>query len=1842
MIGFLQLENGIVFQGDSFGFEDNINNINNNHNGEIVFQTGMVGYPESLTDPSYNSQILVLTYPLIGNYGIPDFNEIDQYGLIKHFESDTIQVKGLIVGEYNDKYNHWNSYTSLSEWLKINLIPGLTGIDTRYLTKIIREKGVMKGRIIFNKDILNDSICNIEIDNLPLPKSDIQFFNSNSNSNSKTVLVIDCGIKVSQIREFLKRDVNVIKIPWNYNFNSDNKKINFDGIFLSNGPLNPTNYTDLINNLKIFIENNQKPIFGICLGHQILALAAGFKTYKMKYGNRGHNVPCQFIYKSKPTKRAVITSQNHGYAVDLNSSNEWLPLFVNANDNSNEGMIHKNMPYFSVQFHPEARAGPEDTKFLFDIFINSINNNNNKEIKIIDEIYNNLISNENENKNKNKNKIKKILILGSGGLSIGQAGEFDYSGSQAIKAYREEGIETILINPNIATIQTSTNIVDKIYYLPITTHYVKQVIDIESPDAIALSFGGQIALNCGIELDKNDYFKSKNIKVLGTSIKNIINTEDRKKFKNVVESIGESIAPCYTTDNLNDAIIGANKIGYPVLVRCGFALGGLGSGFVNNDMELTELIDKIISINSNIIIDKSLKGWKEIEYEIIRDQYDNCLAICNMENIDPLGIHTGESMVVAPSQTLNDIEYNMLRTVGIKMARCLNIVGECNIQYALNPHNQQYYIIEINARLSRSSALASKATGYPLAYIAAKLSLGYSLLDIKNSVTKSTTACFEPSMDYCVIKIPRWDLNKFPMVNHKIGSSMKSIGEVMAISRNFEEAFQKALRMTNDHILGFDPFLIGVEEITEDMLENPSYDRIFAIASAMYNNKFDINKIYDLTKINTWFLKKFLEIIKMYWKLYSSKDNINKDILLNAKKIGFSDIQIAQTIDNTPLLIRNLRKEYKIIPIIKQIDTVAGEFPCNTNYLYMTYNGNFNDIISNEISNEISNDNYNYNNDTIIVLGSGVYRIGSSVEFDWCAVNCVKTLRKFNKKTIMINYNPETVSTDYDEADKLYFEEINLERVLDIYEFEKPSGIILCMGGQISNNIAIPLHEQGVKIIGTQPDMIDLAENRYKFSRLLDELKIDQPKWSQLSNFVETQKFCHEVNYPCLVRPSYVLSGAAMRVVYNDNDLEKYLGFNDRHHNIKISKDFPVVISKFILNAKEIEVDAVSNNGDIVTYAISEHVENAGVHSGDATLVLPSKKLNNITLQNIDKVVKSIAKSLEINGPFNIQFIVKNNNIKVIECNLRVSRSFPFVSKTLNHNFIDLATKIMIGKNQFIQSLPPIHSNQIGIKVPIFSFNRLQDADSKLGVEMMSTGEVAGFGENEYIAYLKALQSSGFILPKINGNILISIGGDEYKKEFLKFVKMLENKNYHLYGTLGTANFYSENGIVISSLNKEEIFNVITKKRIDLIIITSYKNYNGKYNNESITDGYKIRRLAIDYGISIITDIKCSKLFVESICFDENINKALTVDINYDCKSISNTNTTNLNKIINNKNNKNVYNENDKIKENKLKTKGLESVDDLTRNILRNIFKKTTKIKKKNKNFNLNLLKNKIICNIFYEPSTRTRCSFSIASKKLGADVIDIDCNSSSVKKGESIEDFVKTIASLNIDLIVLRSDSKGFVNRAINALSNFKNQIPIINAGDGIGEHPTQALLDLYTIREKFGTVNDLTITFVGDLVNGRTVHSLAKLTSLYRIKINYLSTKNLKIPDDIYLFIKNKNIEQNIYFIDKNENENENENENIFKKLISYTDVLYMTRLQKERFTNENENENNYNYNLLKLTPNLLTHSKRNMIIMHPFPRNEEIDPLIDNDPRAFYFKQIENGLYVRMALLKYILKN
>jgi carbamoyl-phosphate synthase/aspartate carbamoyltransferase len=1969
-------------------------------------------------------------------------------------------------------------------------------------------------------------------------------------------------MKFNQLRCLLCRGVEVLVVPWDYDFPTLAGK-EYDGLFISNGPGDPATLSTTVKNLAKTVSEGRTPVFGICLGHQLLARAVGAGTIKMKFGNRGHNIPCT----SMITGKCHITSQNHGYAVDATTLPAgWEELFVNANDGSNEGIRHVSRPFFSVQFHPESTPGPRDTEYLFDVFIDTIKDTIASPAALTKPVsFPGGSRAENEKRNP-RVSVKKVLVLGSGGLSIGQAGEFDYSGSQAIKALKEEGIYTILINPNIATIQTSSGLADKVYFLPVNADFVRKVIKHEQPDAIYVTFGGQTALQVGIQL--KDEFEELGVKVLGTPIETIITTEDRELFARSMESIGEKCAKSASASTVEEAMHVVQDIGFPVIVRAAYALGGLGSGFADDEAELHALCTKAFAASPQVLIEKSMKGWKEIEYEVVRDAQDNCITVCNMENFDPLGIHTGDSIVVAPSQTLSDEDYNMLRTTAVNVIRHLGVVGECNIQYALNPFSREYCIIEVNARLSRSSALASKATGYPLAFIAAKLGLGIPLNEIKNSVTKVTCACFEPSLDYVVVKIPRWDLKKFTRVSTQLGSSMKSVGEVMSIGRTFEEAIQKAIRSVDFHNMGFNETSALMSIDTE--LQTPSDQRLFAIANAMHSG-YSVDDIWKLTRIDKWFLRK-LKSLSDFGKMLTTYNatNVPLNVIRQAKQLGFADRQLAMFLGSNELAIRRMRVEAGIFPVVKQIDTVAAEFPAFTNYLYLTYNGSEHDIT--------------FEDNGIMVLGSGVYRIGSSVEFDWCSVRTIRTLRQQGYKTVMVNYNPETVSTDYDEADRLYFENINLETVLDIYQLESSSGVVISMGGQTPNNIALPLHRLNVKILGTSPEMIDGAENRYKFSRMLDRIGVDQPAWKELTSIEEATEFCDKAGYPVLVRPSYVLSGAAMNTVYSRDDLANYL-----NQAAEVSREHPVVITKYIENAKEIEMDAVARNGVMVGHFISEHVENAGVHSGDATLILPPQDLDPETVRRIEDATRKIGDALNVTGPYNIQFIAKDNDIKVIECNVRASRSFPFVSKVMGVDLIEMATKAMLGIP--FQEYPPvtIPKDYVGVKVPQFSFSRLSGADPVLGVEMASTGEVACFGRDRYEAYLKALISTGFRLPK--KNILLSIGSFKEKLEMLPSIQKLHRMGFNLFATAGTADYLEEHGIPVKYLEvlagQEEdlkseysLTQHLANNLIDLYINLPSSNRFRRPANY-MSKGYRTRRMAVDYQTPLVTNVKNAKLLIEALArhyhmdvlnidsqtshrtmvlpgliniaafvpglatpgskdfklvseasiaagftmirvmpmgvdnfvtddsalkiaqqnsqdgaycdfnlsvaatasnseqigqltgevgalfipfnhLSGNINKVAAVTSHFAAwpsskPMITDAKATDLASILllASLHNRNVHvmsvTSKDDIslialsKEKGLKitcdvsvyslflsqddypecqclptvedqkalwehldtidvfsigslpyqlagknasptvgikdalpllltavSQGRLTVDDISARLHHNpkrifelhdqsgasvmievdrpcvyqddqawspfngkpmkgsvhrvIFQGKTScldgqllpeavqgtdmsthrivppspsikalspkmyprpessidrrlsmstpvrpsrpkpadastvptvpelgpplftpvpqvspsllellsrstFKQKHvisvNQFSrsdlhllftvaqemrlgverqgvLDILKGRVLCNLFYEPSTRTSASFDTAMQRLGGRTVVIATEHSSTKKGETLQDTIRTLGCYG-DAIVLRHPEESSA-----AVAAKFSPVPIINGGNGSLEHPTQAFLDLFTIREELGTVTGLTVTFTGDLRYGRTVHSLIKLLQFYDVRVQLVAPKALSLPEEV-----RRRVAASGQLI--------GEAEELTPEIVARSDVLYCTRVQKERFADLNEYERLKNSFIIDNS--VLKHAKSHMVVMHPLPRNAEIDEEVDFDQRAAYFRQV-----------------
>ncbi|XP_015336477.1 carbamoyl-phosphate synthase [ammonia], mitochondrial [Marmota marmota marmota] len=1381
------LEDGTKMKGYSFGHPSSVA-------GEVVFNTGLGGYPEALTDPAYKGQILTMANPIIGNGGAPDTTARDELGLSKYLESDGIKVAGLLVLNYSNEYNHWLATKSLGQWLHEEKVPAIYGVDTRMLTKIIRDKGTMLGKIEFEGqpvDFVDPNKQNLIAE---VSTKDVKVYGK---GNPTKVVAVDCGIKNNVIRLLVKRGAEVHLVPWNHDFT----QMEYDGLLIAGGPGNPALAQPLIQNVKKILESDRKePVFGISTGNLITGLAAGAKSYKMSMANRGQNQPVLNI----TNRQAFITAQNHGYALDNALPAGWKPLFVNVNDQTNEGIMHESKPFFAVQFHPEVSPGPTDTEYLFDSFFSLIKKGKGTTItSVLPKPA--LVASRIE--------VSKVLILGSGGLSIGQAGEFDYSGSQAVKAMKEENVKTVLMNPNIASVQTNEvglKQADTVYFLPITPQFVTEVIKAERPDGLILGMGGQTALNCGVELFKRGVLKEYGVKVLGTSVESIMATEDRQLFSDKLNEINEKIAPSFAVESIEDALKAADTIGYPVMIRSAYALGGLGSGICPNKETLLDLSTKAFAMTNQILVERSVTGWKEIEYEVVRDADDNCVTVCNMENVDAMGVHTGDSVVVAPAQTLSNAEFQMLRRTSINVVRHLGIVGECNIQFALHPTSMEYCIIEVNARLSRSSALASKATGYPLAFIAAKIALGIPLPEIKNVVSGKTSACFEPSLDYMVTKIPRWDLDRFHGTSSRIGSSMKSVGEVMAIGRTFEESFQKALRMCHPSVDGFTSRLPMNKEWPSNLdlkreLAEPSSTRIYAIAKALEDNM-SLDEIEKLTSIDKWFLYKMRDILNMQKTLKGlNSESITEETLRKAKEIGFSDKQISKCLGLTETQTRELRLKKNIHPWVKQIDTLAAEYPSVTNYLYVTYNGQEHDI--------------NFDEHGMMVLGCGPYHIGCECLFQAC------------------------------------------------------SGCIISVGGQIPNNLAVPLYKNGVKIMGTSPLQIDRAEDRSIFSAILDELNVAQAPWKAVNTLNEALEFAKSVGYPCLLRPSYVLSGSAMNVVFSEDEMKRFL-----EEATRVSQEHPVVLTKFVEGAREVEMDAVGKDGKVISHAVSEHVEDAGVHSGDATLMLPTQTISQGAIEKVKDATRKIAKAFAISGPFNVQFLVKGNDVLVIECNLRASRSFPFVSKTLGVDFIDVATKVMIGENIDEQHLPTLErpiipADYVAIKAPMFSWPRLRDADPILRCEMASTGEVACFGEGIHTAFLKAMLSTGFKIPQ--KGILIGIQ-QSFRPRFLGVAEQLHNEGFKLFATEATSDWLNANNVPATPVawpsqegqnpSLSSIRKLIKDGSIDLVI--NLPNNNTKF----VHDNYVIRRTAVDSGIALLTNFQVTKLFAEAVQKSRNVD----------------------------------------------------------------------------------------------------------------------------------------------------------------------------------------------------------------------------------------------------------------------------------------------------------------------------------------------------------------------------------
>ena len=1951
--------------------------------GELVFQTAMIGYPETFTDPSYTGQFLVMTYPLIGNYGFVPEEQLECHAgmapaaiiMCENYPHSpdhpnassripfTLNYKPTLVGSNSSEtlgprhskahtegwaYNRVstvNDYNSASTGPKSLL---LWGADTRALTEFIRENGDSQCTISTDSNKWPDLSLNpvrmacaqrdyrFNPEFLQLPPREPAY-------NRPNVLFINLGAKVSQYRALsafanltcvLEQDLPKLLI--------DDVMKKYAGIFISNGPGDPRDNTRAINFIKELIiyqdrytKKHKISIFGICLGHQVLALAKGLTVSKLKYGHRGVNIPVVLMsLNEKPTQFGLLTSQNHGYEVnirDIKSIEMRTPreLFSNANDGSCEGIWYYNTRTFSVQFHPEACPGPQDSSFLFRVFELSVAHSWKEQLGLqttnapCNQIYELVLSElqyarrynpstaktmnitssshavddtESDQEMKQKQK-KKILILGSGGIQIGQAGEFDYSGAQAVKSFRAAGFETILVNPNIATYQTS--LADRVYYLPVTPHFVRQIIDTENPAYITVSFGGQTALNTGLALQ--DYLTEKGVVVLGTPLRSIQITEDRNLFKEHLLGLStgaiQSAPSRVISATSEEALKMATSLGgYPLLIRAGFCLGGAGSGFVYSDAELIDRVETVAASGTQeVILDKDLRGWKELELEIMRDQYGNKLCICGMENLDPLGVHTGESIVTAPCQTIPDVEYQEMRTMAFNIVDSLGIVGECNVQFTINPtlarptRESGIFVIEMNARLSRSSALASKATGYPIAAIAAQLQIGQSLTEIRNRATGDrTSAFFEPALDYVIVKIPRWDLSKAPGVSHELGTAMKSVGEVMGIGRTFKEALVKAMRMVGMPALT--PTTLAKLPSTDLSIATP--DRLINLFRWLWHSGQELidntgcitsssnQEILATTGgITPWFIWQLVDVIQYFKGCTAVTDLVPQ--IRTGKQMGLSDDDLAAWLGISTSEIQTVRHENDIRPRICVIDTVAGEFPCATNYFYLSYiphrqselsrfkqqsspvpsTLNYKPTLVGSNSSETPGPSHSkahpggwaYNRvstvniehshnrppgkERVIILGSGVYRIGSSVEFDWCAVSAANTARQLGFETIMVNNNPETVSTDYDEVDYLFFDELTAETVAEIYHaanngistevagYRPCRGVIVSMGGQAANNIVTRLAELGVPILGTPAEMIDTAENRYKFSRLCDAIQVKQPRWSQVSSYTDLAEFC-DGTYPVIIRPSYVLSGTGMVVVRDRAELDEYI----QSGGVDINAKYPVVASVLINSAKEIEVDAVAAAGQIKIMAISEHVENAGVHSGDATLVLPAQDLTAKTINKIKQIAAQIATNLNITGPFNIQLIAKADEIMVIECNLRASRSFPFASRTLGINFIELAVRAILDACQSPEKDMVVYT-RVGVKVPMFSFSRLGGSRVALGVEMQSTGEVAAFGANRNIAFLKAMMATpGFRLPPERGaRVIIIVKNQTGRTEAQQVVRMGGDMGWQIEQELG-------------QLTAETI------KQSHLVIVLGLEqSVNG---GDHLNCAYsQFARQAIVYNIPLVINHKIAKLLVESIYY--YYRQSLTLDPALDCyinyysnhsgqptttgtkTSAATSAATSVPVIANNReciSYQPEYRPSPTRTEIVFTDKHILSAEQFNRNLLRQIFRRASELKYACRHGGAaglpKSLAGKVIGLLFYTPSTRTRCSFESAIKRLGGETLLVAAGESSVMKGESLADTIRTMETY-CDGLVIRSENH--VNLA--AYSHlFRHRM--VNAGD-LDEHPTQCLLDLFTIRESRGTINGLTVLITGDLANGRTVHSLVKVLCNYDCRIICAApSSDFQLPTAVReYFIQaqqgwSKGNRLTMEFITTHAE---------WQIALKEADVVYMTRTQTERLKPQSSDTTLGNIQEFILTRELAETMKSDAIILHPLPRNAELPAELDNNPRAMYFKQMEYGLYLRMAV-------
>jgi len=1745
--GSLVLPDKTVLRGSAFGATTP-----RSLAGELVFYTGMTGYLESLTDPSYASQILVLTYPSIGNYGVPNVPDLLEHNA--PFESCRPHVAGLIVQEYSSAYSHFAATSSLGAWLSRWNIPAITGIDTRALTSTIRDHdgsvSPMIGQLTVGAEPGELPVeAMVDTADSPLVSRVSGLWEAKHYSPPAgvpatcRVLALDCGMKANMLRCLLSRGAQVTVVPYDAPLAQLVAEGSYDGVFLSNGPGDPRSVPGVKANLVSLMEAHPNlPIFGICLGFQLMALAAGAATSTMKYGHRGQNQPVVSV----ATGHTYVTAQNHGFQVEASTLPEsWKPLFLNGNDGSLEGIVHATKPWYGVQFHPEARGGPADSSVLFDTFFQSMTEEGRSAAAAGACLFPGAVAPAAERFSWQDGVVrgpaealepaslpKSVLILGSGGLSIGQAGEFDYSGSQACKTLSALGIRVVLINPNIATVQTAEETADATYLLPVTPEFVEQVIQQESPDAIMLQFGGQTALNCGLQLYQSGVLDKYNVEILGTPPSAIVKAEDRFEFAQAMRSIGEPIIESRACDSQEAALQAAEELSYPVIVRAAYALGGLGSGFADNRDELIALTNKSFTHSSQVLIEKSLKGWKELEYEVVRDSQDNCVTICNMENVDPFGVHTGDSIVVAPSQTLNDREYQMLRDASIRIVRHLGVIGECNVQYSLDPASMQYYVIEVNPRLSRSSALASKASGYPLAAIAAKLALGYALPALLNAVNKCTTACFEPALDYLVVKVPKFDLGKFPGSDEKLSSAMKSVGEVMAIGRSFEETLQKALRMVDPSCDGFHarPNIANVET-----LATPTPTRIFAVAHALAEGA-TVRQVAATTRIDQWFLHKMANIINMERTLAAhTAAGVTVSLLRRAKEFGFSDVRIGKLLGVEDA--RSLRKEAGIVPFVKRIDTLAGEVAAATNYLYLSYNASASDDIPRPRDRESG-----------IVLGSGTYRIGSSVEFDYASVCASRALRAAGHSSVVINNNPETVSTDFDESDRLYFDELTVERVLDIVELEDPAlGVFVSFGGQTPNNLALPLHDAGVRVAGTSPLRIDAAEDRNKFSSILDEANIPQPAWLEASSVDECAAFANRVGYPLLIRPSYVLSGSAMKVVNSEAELDEFLAAA-----VDVSGDAPVVVTKFYTGCREVEIDGVSVRGQMIQHSLAEHVEAAGTHSGDATHVLPPQSLSQATEARVTEVGASIAAALRITGPFNMQLLVTpKDEVLVIECNVRASRSVPFSSKVMGVNLVDTATRSILWDMKAApdaappvadllslrpdEAAPPLGTSHfprptsyVGVKVAQFSFTRLPGADPRLGVEMSSTGEVATIGHTLDDALIKGLLASTMRLPRVatlpdvgEAPALLLHAPDCSLALFTSMAASPVPVRY----TRATANALAERfgmtkGLELIAPNAvsdaDEILAVQEALRLQQV------GFHVNLEAKATPVGRAARRAAVDFGVGLVTEE----------CLAHAVTRALALDGPLSTDSWQSiVRKEKMEYVLGSaepmpslvqaasppavgqtgRNNSRGFSHS-APKPTQVRTvssyrtrprhRDLTGIADLSRGDIAEILALAQSVRRMPAPAQAQVLAHRTLAMIFEKPSLRTRVSFETAMTQLGGHAIYLGPAEIGLGSREPVED-VGSVLSGMVDMVMARV----FANESIGEMVA-SSTIPVINGLCNL-EHPCQAITDVLTLVDHYGSLAGLAganFVFVGDC-NNNIAHSLALIAPLVGMNFTAVS---------------------------------------------------------------------------------------------------------------------------------------